>query len=210
MHTSTRTLATATACALGVFPTVVVLLNLVQAPHYSARSQAMSELALGRGGGLMFLAFTMMGAGTFLLALLLHRELPRAKVAPAALTLAAALDLLSAVFHTNLQNTPATTSSNIHMVAGISTFILVVIAMFTTIRHMRHHPRWAGYATPTTVWSLLAFGTFFLIPLLGNSSFGLAQRTFVATWLSWMISTALITRRTAQVAPRSEPAPQDA
>lgn len=196
MHVSTRSLATISASSLAVFPIVVVLLNLVQASDYSARSQAMSELALGRGGGLMFVAFTLMGVGTFTLAGLLHRELPRARVAPAALVVAAVLDVTSAIFHTNRTGTPATTMSDIHQFAGIITFVLVVIAMFSTVRHFRHHQRWAGFAIPTLVWSIAAFATFFLIPVLGDASFGLAQRIFVATWLSWMITTAIRERRT--------------
>jgi hypothetical protein len=196
MQISTRSLATTAACSLGVFPVVVVLLNLVQASDYSAKSQAMSELALGRGGGLMFVAFTLMGIGTLTLAVVLHRELPRAKLGPAAFTISAVLDVVSAFFHTNLTNTPATTSSNIHMVAGIVTYVLVVVAMFSTFRHLRHSQRWAGFASPTLIWSVVAFATFFLVPVLGNGSFGIAQRVFVATWLSWMITTCLLARRT--------------
>jgi hypothetical protein len=198
---STRTLATTAAGCLAAFPAVVVLLNLVQASDYSARSQAMSELALGHGGGLMFVAFTLMGVGTLLLAVLLHRELPRAKVAPAALTIAAVLDVTSAIFHTNRTGTPATTTSNIHQAAGIATFVLVVIAMFATVRHLRRSPRWAGFAIPTLVWSLAALVAFFLIPALGNASFGLAQRIFVAAWLSWMITTTLRARATTSDTP---------
>lgn len=192
---ATRTLATYAAVSLAVFPAVVVLLNLIQAPHYSARAQAMSELALGRGGSLMFAAFILMGAGTLMLALLLHRELPRAKVAYVALILAAVLDVLSAIFPTNLANAPATASSNIHMIAGICTYALVVLAMFSTVRHLRGSPRWTHFATPTLVWSVVAFAAFFLVPLLGDDAFGLAQRIFVATWLSWMIVAAILARR---------------
>jgi uncharacterized membrane protein YfcA len=196
MPTSTRSLATAATCSLVVFPVTVVLLNLVQASDYSPRSQAMSELALGRGGGLMFVAFTLMGAGTMMLALLLHREIPQAKVAPAALFIAAVLDVTSAIFHTNRTGTPATTTSDIHQGAGIATFVLVITAMSSTIRHFRHDQRWTGYATPTLIWSIAAIVTFFLIPALGNASFGLAQRIFVATWLSWMITTTIRAQRT--------------
>lgn len=192
---TTRTLATYAAVSLAVFPAVVVLLSLIQAPHYSTRAQAMSELALGRGGSLMFVAFILMGAGTLTLALLLRRELSSGKVAYVALILAAVLDVLSAIFHTNRANAPATTSSNIHMIAGICTYALVVLAMFATVRQLRRSPRWIRFSTPTLVWSVLALATFFLVPILGDDSFGLAQRIFVATWLSWMISAAVVARR---------------
>lgn len=205
MPVPTRRLATAAACSLAAFPTAVVALNIVQEPNYSARSQAMSELALGRGGGLMFAAFTLMGVGTFLLAGVLHRELPGAKVTPATLVMAALLDVTSAIFHTNRTGTPTTPAADVHEAAGIATFVLVVIAMVSTIRHLRRNAGWASFAIPTTVWSIAALFAFFLIPILGDPSFGLAQRIFVATWLSWMITTALRARHTAATAAAATP-----
>lgn len=195
MRVSTRTLAQTSTMCLSVFPAVVVLLNVVQLPQYSARSQAMSELALGRGGGLMFVAFVLMGAGTLALAAVLRRELVRARIAPIALALASALDVVSAFFHTNRTGEPATTTSTIHQLAGISTFVLVVVAILATVPALRRTPRWASYSVPTACWSLACIGAFFLVPVLGDASFGLAQRIFVATWLSWMITASSLAWR---------------
>ncbi|HET8614247.1 MAG TPA: DUF998 domain-containing protein [Actinomycetales bacterium] len=195
MPVSTRTLALTSATSLSAFAAVVVLLNLVQHSDYSARSQAMSELALGRGGGLMLVAFVLMGAGTFALAVVLRRELPHATIAPVVLAVAALLDVVSAFFHTNRTGEPATTTSTIHQIAGISTFVLVMVAIVATVRHLRRSPRWSPYTVPTVCWSLVCIAAFFLIPVLGDASFGLAQRIFVATWLSWMITAALVASR---------------
>ncbi len=96
--------------------------------------------------------------------------------------------------------------SDIQQFAGIITFVLVVIAMFSSVRHFRRHQRWAGFAIPTLVWSVAAFVAFFLIPALGNASFGLAQRIFVATWLSWMITTAIRERRITTTKPATREA----
>ena len=82
---------------------------------------------------------------------------------------AAVLDLISAVFHTNRSGAPTTTSSGIHQAAGITTFVLVALSVF------------------------------FLIPLLGDSNFGLTQRLFVASWLSWLIATGAAARRAADL-----------
>jgi hypothetical membrane protein len=201
MQTSTRSLATTAALLLAVFPVAVVILNFLQAPSYSWRGNAMSELALGRGGALMFAAFTCMGVGTFLVAVLLHRELPQAKLGPAALIAAGLLDVTSAIFHTNRSGAPATTTSDIHLTAGITTFVLMVLAMFAMVRRFRRSERWSAFALPTLIWSVVAFATFFLIPILGAADFGLAQRLFVATWLSWLLTTALRARHV--VSPRA-------
>jgi hypothetical protein len=204
----TRSLATAALGCLAVFPAIVVLLNIVQRAHYSTTRQAMSELALGRAGGLMTVAFLAMGVGTTLVAVVLRRELTRAVVAPGCLVLAGLLDGVSAFFHTNGENAASTTSSTVHMWAGISTFLLVIVAMFASVRAMRRTPGWSGLATATLVWACLAFATFFLVPGLGDARFGLAQRIFVAVWLTWLGTVAVrARRRTAPATATPRPAP---
>lgn len=192
---STRTLALASVACLAVFPVIVVALNLVQGSDYSARLQAMSELALGRDGWLMFLAFISMGAGMLALALVMRREFPKAWTTFLALVVAAALDVVSAFFHANRTGEPATMTSNVHQSAGILTFVLAVIAMLASVRHLHRSPSWRRFTVPTICWSGAAIATFFLIPVLGDANFGIAQRVFVASWLSWMITTALIAYR---------------
>ena len=168
------------------FPFAVTALGLIQVGHYSSTNQAMSELVLGRGGQLMTVAFVLLGVGTATLGYLLHSALPKARVAPALILLAAMLDLVTAIFHTNGSG-PDTTGSKIHMIAGISTFLLMIIAMFTSVRAFRRDPRFKSFAWPTLIWAIATIPTFFLIPILGDTRFGLGQRTFVAVWLSWLI-----------------------
>ena len=190
---STRSLATAAAACLLFFPLAVLTLQVVQSRNYSPTAQAMSELALGQDGWLMTIAFSAMGAGSILLALTLRAQFPRAWVAPICLILAGCFDMTSAIFQTN-GGGPDTTSSTIHMIAGLSTFTLSVVAMFTCVRTFRRDARWASFAWVTLAWALVAVGAFFLVPVLGDDRFGLAQRIFVATWLSWMIVVAIRSR----------------
>ncbi len=51
------TLARAALVLIAVFPLIVTVLHLVQAGGYHPLSQAVSELALGRAGWLMAIAF---------------------------------------------------------------------------------------------------------------------------------------------------------
>ena len=154
----------------------------------------MSELALGRAGGLMMIAFCSLGAGTIMVAMVLRRELLKALVAPGCLLLAGLLDVVSAFFHTNGENQRSTTSSNIHLAAGISTFVLVTVAMFAAVPPLRRTPAWRRFALPTLLWASAAFGAFFLVPVLGDAQFGLAQRIFVVVWLSWLGAVATVAR----------------
>ncbi len=79
---SNRSLANAALVGLATFPVIVIALHIVQRGHYHPLSQAVSELALGRAGWLMWIAFC--GAGTGLICLgILHRRLvERSRTAP--------------------------------------------------------------------------------------------------------------------------------
>lgn len=202
---STRSLAAGSFAGLAAFPLTVVALNLIQHGRYHPIRQAMSELALGRDGWLMTIAFCAMGIGTVMLALLLHRT-AGALVAPLLLTAAGLLDFVSASFHTDPGNATTTMHGRIHNTAGIATFALFVVAIFAATRSFRRHPAWRPFAPPTLAWAICAVATFFLIPALGNADFGLAQRIFVATWLSWALAAAAYTRRLPT--PDGTPVPQ--
>jgi len=186
---TSRTLASTSLVGLLLFPVIVVTLNAVQAQEYSAVSQAMSELALGRYGWLMALAFVSMGVGTILLGVLLRAGLRTGWLAPGCLVLAGALDLVSAAFRTNGTG-PQTTTSTVHMFAGISSFVLVILAMGASVRAFNREARWRWFAFPTSVWTGVAVAAFFLVPVMGDARFGVAQRIFVAVWLSWLVVVA--------------------
>jgi hypothetical protein len=201
------TVALVTIALLLVFPVTVTVLQQLQSPGYSPIGMAMSELALGTAGGAMTIAFCSMGVGTILVALLIRTRHPRARVAPAVLVVAGVLDIVSAFFHTNGQDEPDTTASTIHMIAGISTFLLVIVAMFASVRPFVRSHDWRRFGRLTLAWAILAFAAFFLVPVLGDDRFGLAQRLFVGVWLTWLIAVAVKARMTAPTR-ETTPTPQ--
>ncbi len=192
----TRSLGSVALACLVSFPVIVVALNLIQRARYNAVSQAISELALGRDGWLMAVAFCSVGAGFLCVAILLKRTVTKAVAAPVLLTAAAVLaGPVSAAFHTDPAGGGTTVHGQIHDTAGIVTFIILIAAMFVASRGFFRDPAWRRLAVPSLAWSLCATGAFFLVPLLGNSEFGLAQRIFVITWLIWLITVAAHARR---------------
>ena len=74
MTISTRALATAAITGVLVFVGIVISLHIVQAGSYHPLSEAVSELALGRGGWLMFVAFSALATGTLCAAAMLRRR----------------------------------------------------------------------------------------------------------------------------------------
>lgn len=194
---SNRQIATAACACVAVFPAVVVSLNLVQHVGYDPKVQAISELALGRGGALMVVAFLSLGSGIALLAHLLGRTCVRGRVIRWMLYAAAVLaGPMSAFFHTDLTGQPATTHGTIHNDAGLAAFLIILTSMYAASRLFRRETVWSGFAAPTLVWAIAATGSFFLIPAL-PAQFGLAQRVFVATFVSWLLAASAYARRVA-------------
>ena len=185
---TTRTIATTALAAVAVFPTIVIALNLAQrSDGYHASRQAISELALGRAGWLMAIAFCGLALGTYLLAVLIRRTTAKAVVAPALLTLAAALSVVSAVFHTDL-GTTTTVHGRIHNDAGVVTFLSLLVVMGISSYRFRTEPAWRSFAVPTLAFTVVGTVAFFLVPTLGDQHFGIAQRLLVGTFVGWMLT----------------------
>jgi hypothetical protein len=194
---SNRQVATTACACVAVFPAVVVSLNLIQHATYDPKVQAISELALGRGGALMVVAFLSLGSGIALLAHLLGRTCARGREVRWMLYVAAVLGgAISAFFHTDLTGQPATTHGTIHDDAGLAAFLIILISMYAASRLFRRETFWRAFAAPTLVWAVAATGAFFLFPAL-PAHFGLAQRVFVATFISWFLAASAYARRVA-------------
>jgi uncharacterized protein YqgC (DUF456 family) len=205
-----RSLATTALVSASLFPLIVIALNLVQRRDYSPTRQAISELALGTGGDFMVLAFCGLGIGIFLLALIVFRTSRRARVTPLLLAIASVLaGPVSAAFHTDRTGAKGTMHGNIHNGAGLAAFLLILVAMITSAYRFRHEPEWRSHAAPTTALAGLAVGTFLLIPILGNSHFGLAQRLFVGTFVAWTVTTAAHARNVSTAEHATRPTSPD-
>jgi hypothetical protein len=166
-----RWAAVATLTGIAIFLVTVVTLHAVQ-PGYDPRSQLMSELALGRYGDFMLLAF----AGLSLSALGILLGLPTgASWLKGVLGAASASFLTAGVF-------PLGETSEIHIAAIATAFVLSVLAMYL-------FPTGAGAAAeaaPRRVsWPLaagVAAGVF-----LGHSALpmGIGQRLAALCLLAW-------------------------
>lgn len=180
--------------ATSVFLLIVVVLHFVQAGHYHPLSQAVSELALGRAGWLMAIAFCSLGTASLLVARILRQISTHPRVGPALLAIAGLLSFVSAFVHAD-GNNGTTTHGRIHQAVGIATFILIIAAMFSLVRAFRRDADWQPLATPTLIWAFAGIGGFFLIPISGNAYFGVAQRIFLGVLLGWQVAVSLHAHR---------------
>jgi hypothetical protein len=190
------TLALISFAALAVFPLIVIALHFVQRGHYHPLSQAVSELALGRDGWLMAIAFCSSGLGTLLLALVLRRSSARPRVAPVLLALSGLLSFVSAFVHADASSAnTSSTHGRIHVLVGVATFLLIIAAMFSAVRAFRRDTSWRPLATPTRLWAIVSIPLFLLIPLAGSADFGLAQRLFIGVLFAWPLTVSLFAYR---------------
>lgn len=204
---SVRALATLTFAGLVTWPVLVVLLHVIQRGSYDPASQAVSELALGRAGWLMAVAFPAAGLGLIGFTALIRRTDPGAVAVPVLGMVSAVATILAAVFRADPEDV-TTTHGTIHQLLGIVSFLTLVIAMFVCARRFRRGALWRAWAVPSLVWGLAAVAAFLLVPtnLLGADHFGIAQRIFLTVWLSWPIALTLHARQHAEVV-APEPVP---
>lgn len=183
------TLARTSIALISVFPLLVLILHGVQAGQYHPLSQAVSELALGRDGWLMAIAFCSLGTGTFFLAAMLRRLDVPPRVGPCLIAASGLLSYVSAFVHADGPH-GSTTHGQIHQAVGVVTFVLMISGMFALVRPFRSDSRFRSLATPTLVWAFAAVGGFLLIPVSGAAYFGVAQRLFLGIILSWALTVA--------------------
>ncbi|HSP10164.1 MAG TPA: DUF998 domain-containing protein [Candidatus Dormibacteraeota bacterium] len=194
----TRTLAFAAATFVLGYPCFVVAANLVQRGHYDAASDAMSNLALGRDGWLMTLAFISLGVGNLLMAPLVRRLAPRAIVGPGLLVASACTTLLSAVFQTDADGAPSTLHGTIHIALGLGSFVLVIASMTAcSVAYLRSGSR-RGLGVASAIWAVLQLGAIVLTFVLPSSLFGVGQRAILAVAISWLLTTCLVAFRGAR------------
>lgn len=199
----------AVACLI-FFVAVVASLPLAQRGHYHLVSQTISELALGRWGWLMNVAFVVLGVGTAALALALRTVVPAATWTSRLLLAAAPFDVVSALFHAVLMGHPMTGRAIVHVGAGITTWLLTIAAMFCAVRPFRRSVRWQAFARPTLLWAWTSAGCMLVLGpnVVGQDHFGLGQRATAATFTLWMLATGV--RATARPSTADEPAAGEA
>lgn len=203
---STRSLAAAAVASLAAFPLIIIGLGLAQAAQgYDVRRQAMSELALGRFGWLMALAFCAGGIGTFLVAVLLRRTTDGAVVRPTLLVLAAVCTVASAVFRTDATGATTTVHGQIHVAIGIASFLTQLVSLAACSVRFRREPAWQRLTNVTRVFLVLGIAGFLCVPALGQADFGLSQRLLVGALVGWMLLAAAWVGRSST---SSHPLPQ--
>lgn len=185
--TQLRSVATLAIVGFAWWIVTALALQILAADVNNPVEQSISELALGRFGTFMDVAFFAFGIGSLALAFGLYRSVYNALVAPLLLAVAGVLWFLLGVFQTG----SGVAGPAIHGGVASASFLLILVVMFLFARRFRGDARWRSFALPTSIWAIVAAGALFSIPLLGEEVFGLSERVFVAVFVSWLLVTAI-------------------
>jgi len=188
--TEGRTAATiALAMFLG-FVAIVVLLHFLR-PDMHPFQEFISDYAVGEYGFLMTTAYLAFALGIAALMVSLYQGLPLMPRSWASLVLLSACSVLvtlAGIFPTDLGGEIATTSGQIHNLASLLFFLLLMIAMLVLSIRLRRAGMlegrymallWLSIAAP-----ILLVATF--IQWDGAGLVGLRQRLYVLTVISWL------------------------
>jgi hypothetical protein len=181
-----------TAVAGTVFFIVAVLALHVLQPGID---RAISTYAVGPYGVLMTAAFLALGCGSWALVLSIRQTLlpaAQSRIGLILLAIAATGTLLSAVFRTDPPGAAQSTGGMLHQQIGLVTFICLVIGVLLLSLRLRVDARWPAFGRVSLALAVLAL-VMFLFAFATNAVdeldglFGIAQRLFIGTVLTWQL-----------------------
>ena len=209
---TTRTVALLAWLTVAGIVVYVVLDMVAQVlpPHYSALSQAESDLAVGPYGWIMTVNFVVRGVLSTTLLLALSRVLNQSRRARTGLVLLGvwtAGAFLLAAFPTDVGGGEHSAHGTIHLAVAFGAFVAIPIAQWLLAGALRVDPRWTTLGAPAMRAAILTIGTFVLLvigagaPRIG----GLTERVFLGAALLWIGVVALGLLRYASLVARATP-----
>jgi hypothetical membrane protein len=188
--------------ALALLPVIGIVLYVILdviaqllPPHYSALSQAESDLAVGPYGFVMTINFVVRGLLSLALVWVLSRAMSKSGLSRAGLVLLAVWGigaLVLAIFPTDLAGAKPTLHGVIHLFVALLAFICGAIGELLLALHFARDGRWRSLHTPALVIAILAIFMFVLLLLAAfPHAYGLVERTFIGLVLLWILVVAL-------------------
>ena len=207
----TRWLAYASLGGNGCFTICVLALHWLQ-PGLSLLNNAMSDYAHGTLGWLATVGLFALGLGSLALTVGLARVLNvrNARVGEFCLAIWGVCGLVAGIFPDDLPGQPPTVSGSLHGSAALVGPIVLTIAALLLAWSVRRDPRWHRSARILLMLAIAtAVGLVLLelsfLPVLISSHppilFGLLERIFFATAISWLAAAAIGLLQTMKESP---------
>jgi hypothetical membrane protein len=187
-----------------LYATLDVIAQLLP-PHYSAVTQAESDLAVGPYGYVMTVNFVVRGLVSLLFLFALTRTVDGEPNGRATLrsgraffALWAVGALVLAVFPTDVPSTPVSWHGAIHLVVALLAFFGGAVGVFALADHFHESrtlapaKRWAfPFAIVVVLLFVVEIAAGFAVPRLAARYGGLTERLFLGSVLAWMFSVSV-------------------
>lgn len=189
MHERVRVLGTAAIAGAILFALIVIGQTLLRSDRSPSRD-FVSEYAIGDFGWIQTVGFVVLALAEFALAYGLWSVAEQGRsvrVASVLIGVGGLVDLLSAIFPTDLDEA-VTTSGQIHNLVGIVGFFALLVAMAFMSRARRTDETWRVTRTASLSLAVLSV-IFFILIGAGESGgwSGIPQRIFILAFLAWYV-----------------------
>ena len=171
----------------------IVALHWLQ-PDLDPMTRAISQYARGPYGPLMTAAFVASGLASFALSLALAGQ-GTSRAGRVFLTVAGVGGGMSALFPVDADGAPDTITGSVHQIAGLGTFVSLIVAALLLTRGFGSNTRWRSFQrTSFVATALMLCGFVFVFAANAvdslDGTFGLAQRAFIASAIAWQLLVA--------------------
>lgn len=175
------------------FGLAIVALHWLQ-PDLNPITTAISQYARGPYGLLMSAAFVSGGLASMALVLALG-GLGASRAGRVFMAVAGVGSFLSALFPVDPDGAPDTITGSVHQIAGLGTFVSLVIAALLLSRGFGQNARWRPFQRTSIVMTVLMLCGFIFVFAANtvddlDGTFGLAQRGFIASAIVWQLLVA--------------------
>jgi hypothetical protein len=181
----------------------LLLLHILR-PDYTPIDHMISDYAVGRYGGIMTTVFLAMSIGCLALMLGLLSYGPRsifARLGASLLAVAAVGLVVTAMFPTDLEGAPATSSGDIHTISFLVNIGSVFLATVLLAVSFGGDYRWSTYRNTAAILTLTVAAAFVFqfLTLHPGMPYGIANRCFVAVLFVWLLTTSARVRAVARL-----------
>lgn len=210
-----RILGTGATVAIVYFVVVLAALHYLR-PDYVPARHMISDYAVGPFGWLMTSAFVALSICCVMLMLGLAGAGPRtipARLGVALFGVAFCGLIVTAIYPTDIPGSRETSSGEIHNTTFLINVGSLLAATLLLTTSFARDPAWRPVRRPATILACLVIGAFTLqfLSLRPGAPYGIANRIFVMTLVSWLVLVAIRLRALGHHAVKSyEPSPNNA
>lgn len=183
-----RVCGTIALIGIAIFAITCTVVQFLR-PDYNWLGMPLSFYVIGPYGGTVEASYFALAPGLIALGAGWYLALarPARSAAPLLLFVVSAIALcLTAIEITDVPGRPQTLHGLIHVLAALTTFVCVTVAMLLQSWRMRADPRWRAHFRSAFALAAIAFVALWTYALIRHIPRGLGEKTVIVLILAWL------------------------